>query len=336
MSAVIHDDPSLRSLLYLLADGEFHSGRELGDILGVSRTAIWKHLQKLEALGLSFSAIKGKGYRLDEDLDLLDAGQIQQTLSSEVSKLLSNLEISLLLDSTNSHVMRFGATRSSGYVCLAEQQTAGKGRRGRPWVSPFGRNIYLSVLWCFEDGVTALEGLSLAVGVAIAEAVEACGIGEVELKWPNDVLWHKRKLAGVLLEMTGDPAGSCQVTVGVGLNVAMPAASALGIGQPWVDVQSILRETGSSKLVTRNQLVVALLEKLLPLLKNFHEKKFAAYQSRWEALNAHAGQVVELHSANSLIRGTMLGVTATGALRLQTLSGEELFYGGEVSVREAP
>lgn len=333
MSNLLGEDPSLHAILKLLGDGEFHSGQELGDILGVSRTAVWKHLQKLEVLGINLSTIKGKGYRLDGGLDLLDAHDIQQALAPEAETLLSELDIKMVLDSTNTYVMQHGATRRNGYVCLAEQQTAGKGRRGRFWVSPFGKNIYLSLLWHFEGGAAALEGLSLAVGVATARALQHCGVDGVQLKWPNDVLWGRRKLAGVLLEMTGDPSGACQVVVGVGINVAMPGASAEAIDQPWIDVHSILTEVGDTHAVTRNQLAGALLTQLLPLMQTYTEKKFAAYRSSWQKLNAFAHSPIQLQTANSLIVGTMLGVDDSGALRLQTDNGEKLFYGGEVSMR---
>lgn len=328
------EDASLRLILGLLADGQYHSGQELGDRLGVSRTAVWKHLQKLESLGLRLSTIKGKGYCLDGGLDLLDAEAIRQRLSSAVQSLLTELDIHMVVDSTNNYAMNKAA--GSGYACLAEQQTSGKGRRGRVWVSPFGKNVYLSLLWQFEGGAAALEGLSLAVGVAIADALARCGLTGVQLKWPNDVLWCKQKLAGVLLEMTGDPSGVCQVVVGVGINASMPKNSASVIDQPWVDVKSILSALDSSAQdVTRNQLVAALLMELLPLLQTYTEKKFDAYRQSWQSLNAYADQRVELHTAKAVIAGTMLGVNEVGALKLQTDKGEELFYGGEVSLRVA-
>ena len=121
------------------------------------------------------------------------------------------------MDSTNAEPMRQAeAGGAPGLVCTAEQQTAGRGRRGRQWVSPFASNLYLSLVWEFSQGAAALEGLSLAVGVAVARALAACDVPAVQLKWPNDVLHDGAKLGGILLEMTGDAAGACQVVVGVG------------------------------------------------------------------------------------------------------------------------
>jgi BirA family biotin operon repressor/biotin-[acetyl-CoA-carboxylase] ligase len=334
MSTVVAEDPVLQSLLTLLADGESHSGQELGEALGMSRAAVWKQLQKLELLGLELQSVKGKGYRLEGGLELLSADVIKQQLSSEAEKLLKQLDVFFTIDSTNAEALR-NVHRGSGYACTAELQTAGRGRRGRGWVSPFAKNIYLSLGWTFNGGAPQLEGLSLAVGVVIADVLNAFGLDDVQLKWPNDVLWREQKLAGVLLEMTGDVAGVCHVVVGVGLNVAMPVNAATAIGQPWTDIQTMLHGTAASKSVGRNALISELLSQLLPLLRDYPAHRFAAYRSRWEALNAHAGKIVELQTANSIINGVLLGVNNAGALRLLTQNEEQVFYGGEVTVRAA-
>lgn len=334
MSAMIAEDPVLQTLLRLLADGEFHSGQELGEALGMSRAAVWKQLQKLPLLGLELQSIKGRGYRLEGGLELLSTDVIKQQLSLEAEKLLQQLDVFSTIDSTNAEALR-NVHGGSGYVCTAELQTAGRGRRGRGWVSPFAKNIYLSLGWTFNGGAPQLEGLSLAVGVVIADVLKAYGFDDVQLKWPNDVLWRERKLAGVLLEMTGDVAGVCHVVVGIGLNVAMPVNAATTIGQPWADLEAIRRDTGAPKAVGRNALISELLSQLLPLLRDYPAHRFAAYRSRWEALNAHAGKIVELHTPNSIISGVLLGVSDAGALRLLTQNEEKIFYGGEVTVRAA-
>lgn len=138
------------------------------------------------------------------------------------------------VDSTNEYLKRlaFGGARS-GTACLAEWQTCGRGRRGREWVSPFGANVYLSLLWRFSEGTAALGALSLAAAVAVKRALDELAAGGVELKWPNDVQWHGRKLAGILLELGGEADGPCYVVAGVGINVAMPESRAADIGQPW-------------------------------------------------------------------------------------------------------
>ena len=225
-------------LLPLLANGEFRSGQDLATALGVSRTAVWKQLNNLAELGLEIESVKGRGYRIPGGLDLLDAAAVQAGLQPQAAGLLAQLELLEATDSTNAEVMRqLTGGAGSGLVCSAEQQSAGRGRRGRQWVSPYGRNLYVSVAWEYQQGAAALEGLSLAVGVGVARALAACGLPPVQLKWPNDILYGGAKLGGILLEMTGDAAGACQVVVGVGLNVAMPAVAAHAIEQDWTDVQ---------------------------------------------------------------------------------------------------
>lgn len=332
MSKPTADYAALAPILILLADGEFHSGRELGEQLGVSRTAVWKHLQKLERFGLALESAKGRGYRLEGGLELLDRQTLLAHLHSSARASLSELEVLPLIDSTNTRAMLRAAQGQGGYVCLAELQSAGRGRRGRTWVSPFGKNIYLSITWSFDAGVAALEGLSLAVGVALARVLRELGIEGIALKWPNDILCHGRKLAGVLLEMTGDPAGVCQVVVGVGLNVAMPAASERQIDQPWVDVQTLLSEAGLPP-VARNYLAAALIDELLPLLQNYQSRGFSAYREDWLALDAFADSPVELRAADRAIYGVARGVSETGALCLEIEGQRQYFYGGEVSLR---
>lgn len=332
MSKPAADYAALAPILILLADGEFHSGRELGEQLGVSRTAVWKHLQKLEQFGLALESAKGRGYRLEGGLELLEQQTLLAHLQGPARAWLSELEVFPLIDSTNTRAMARAAQGQSGYVCLAELQSAGRGRRGRTWVSPFGKNIYLSITWSFDAGAAALEGLSLAVGVALARVLRDLGIEDITLKWPNDILCHGRKLAGVLLEMTGDPSGVCQVVVGVGLNVAMPSSSVNQIDQPWVDVQTLLSEAGLPP-VARNFLAAALIDKLLSLLQSYQEEGFSAYRADWMALDAFAGCPVELRAVDKAVYGLARGVGETGALCLEIDGHRQYFYGGEVSLR---
>lgn len=324
-----NDEHRLSRLLAVLADGEVHSGRELGELLGVSRAAVWKQLQKLETYGLALESVKGRGYRLPGGLELLEHNRVTAELTELSGELLGELALFAVTDSTNARTMARAAPGAGGYVCLAEQQTAGRGRRGRTWVSPFGRNLYLSVLWEFDTGAAALEGLSLATGVALVRALEACGVPDLQLKWPNDLLWQNRKLAGILLEMTGDPAGQCQVVIGIGVNGQMPGAAAAEIDQPWVD----LSEITDGRPPSRNRLAAAILNELLPLLDEYQRSGFAPWRENWQALDALASREVVLSSASRQIHGRVLGVTDTGALRLECDGGEEIFYGGELSLR---
>jgi BirA family biotin operon repressor/biotin-[acetyl-CoA-carboxylase] ligase len=320
---------SVELLLGQMSDGEFHSGEALGELLGVSRTAVWKHLQKLEGLGLQLESVKGKGYRIPGGIELLDADAIQSGLRPAASNFIKQLDVCQTVDSTNTRAMQKVVEGGGhGYVCLAEHQTAGRGRRGRQWVSPFGQSLYLSIVVEFKEGAAALEGLSLAVGVALVRALQEVGAEGVGLKWPNDVLWQGKKLAGVLLEMTGDPSGVCQVVVGLGVNMSLAEVAAESIDQPWVDVATIVPN------VSRNQFTVSLFNHLLPLLAGFSVVGFSQYRAEWESLHVYSGCQVELvFGAGESVSGTALGVTETGALRLEVAGAEQVYSGGEVSLR---
>ncbi len=234
------------------------------------------------------------------------------------------------MGSTNAEAMqRAEQGGAAGLVCTAEQQTAGRGRRGRQWVSPFASNLYLSLVWEFNQGAAALEGMSLAVGVAVARALATCGIPPVQLKWPNDVLFEGSKLGGILLEMTGDAAGACQVVVGVGLNVSMPQASAAAIDQAWTDIETI----AGGEHPGRNALLAAILNELLPLVAGFERQGFAHWRQDWQALDAYCGASVVLNTGGAQVAGVARGVDERGALQLETTTGVQSVYGGEISMR---
>lgn len=320
---------SVLGLLKVMADGQYHSGEALGELLGVSRTAVWKNLQKLEGLGLPLESIKGKGYRIPAGIELLDESFILASLNAAARSFLTELDVQPSVDSTSTKAMqRVQAGGAHGYVCFAEHQTQGRGRRGRTWVSPFGQSLYLSAVVEFSEGAAALEGLSLAVGVALVRAMRDVGVVDVGLKWPNDVLRNEKKVAGILLEMTGDPAGICHVVVGVGVNVALTGDLSAAIDQPWTDLVS------ANPDLSRNEFAAALLNHLLPLLQSFHRVGFSEYKDEWESMSLHSGRLVGLHTAGeTVVEGELLGVTQTGALRLQVNGSEQQFSGGEVSLR---
>jgi BirA family transcriptional regulator, biotin operon repressor / biotin---[acetyl-CoA-carboxylase] ligase len=322
-------------LLKLLASGEFCSGQVLADALGVSRTAVWKQLNKVsEELGLNIESVKGKGYRIPGGVDLLEGSAVKSAMSTEAATLMSALEVLTVIDSTNSEALRHAENGAgAGYVCTAEQQTAGRGRRGRQWVSPFASNLYISVLWQYEQGAAVLEGLSLAVGVAVSRALADCGVTDTQLKWPNDILHDGAKLGGILLEMTGDAAGSCQVVVGIGLNVAMQPESAAAIDQAWTDLSAL--QANSDDKTTRSELLARVLNHLLPLLASFEQTGFAPWQQSFVEMDALLDQPVVLDSGARKLAGVSRGVDDRGALQLETTTGVQSIYGGEVSLRAA-
>ncbi|WP_226649522.1 bifunctional biotin--[acetyl-CoA-carboxylase] ligase/biotin operon repressor BirA [Microbulbifer variabilis] len=315
-------------MLKILADGEVHSGEALGAALGVSRAAVWKQLQKLEQYGLVLESIKGQGYRLPGGLDLLSAEKIYSALGEESGALLRKLILFDEVDSTNTRLLSL-MEKGEGHAValLSERQSAGRGRRGRQWISPYGAGISLSIGWEFNGGVQCLEGLSLAVGVAIARALARFSVPDVRLKWPNDVWCHGRKLSGVLLELKGDLTDRCAVVIGIGLNSGLRSESAAAIDQPWADLQQV--KPG----ISRNQLVAAMLAELLPLLQNYTEQGFSAYREAWMQLDQFAGQKVTLQAGTQTWSGIAAGVSEKGALKLNIDGEEQHFHGGEISLR---
>ncbi len=317
------------NLLSLLSDGEFHSGDDLGAALGISRAAIWKQVQRIQTeKGIDIHSVKGKGYRLASPLELLSAEDIIGRLSVSTKPSITNVECLGTIGSTNDVAMRHAESGGEpGYVCVAEQQTAGRGRRGRTWVSPFGRNIYMSIVWDFYKGAAALEGLSLAVGVVVAEALERQGVSNVELKWPNDVLIGGAKLGGILLEMTGDPSGHCQVVIGIGINIEVPDKDAESIDQSWIDTRSLGVRIG------RNELVASVLEGLVGMLPSFSSIGFLCVKDRWSSLDAFKDRDVMVKMGREDVFGVATGVDDTGSLLLRVGDCTQVIKGGEVSLR---
>lgn len=318
------------ALLKLMADGEVHSGQELAELLGVSRTAVWKQLGKLEGIGLEVESLKGRGYRLAAPIQLLDTDLIGKYLGSDARRLISALDLHESVASTNSLALGLAQEGGAqGRVVVAEHQTGGRGRRGRTWVSPYASNLYMSLCWEFSGGAAALEGLSLAVGVAVVDALESLGAEGCRLKWPNDVLHSGQKLGGILLEMTGDVSGLCAVVVGIGINVQMPDTAARTIDQEWTDLHVVM----GGDTPDRNCTLAAILSTLLPTMDAFSRTGFPAFRERWIALDANTDKQVNLLLAENEISGVARGVNEQGALLLATPEGIQTFYGGEVSLR---
>ncbi|BAP41908.1 biotin-[acetyl-CoA-carboxylase] synthetase [Pseudomonas sp. StFLB209] len=312
------------TLLRLLADGAFHSGQVLGDELGISRSAVWKQLQQLQAeLGVELHKVRGRGYRLASALSLHDEQAIKNSGLPQGWSVIVHES----LDSTNAEAARLialGATMPT--VVVAERQTAGRGRRGRKWVSPFAENLYFSLLLRIEGGMRQIEGLSLMVGLAVVEVLREFGVKEAGLKWPNDVLSGRRKLAGILLELMGDPADVCHVVIGIGINVNMQACSE--VDQSWTSVRL---EAGA--LCDRNHLAARLAGRLQELLQRHQQEGFSVFQAEWERNHLWQGREVTLLSGADRTEGVVLGIDELGALRLDVGGIEKSFSGGELSLR---
>lgn len=317
-------------LLRLLADGRFRSGEDLAWRLGVTRSAVWKHLRTItHTLGIEIDSVRGKGYRLKHEMELLDLQRINVELGSETADKLDTIIIHDSIDSTNAWLMAQARSGIPGAtVCMAERQAAGRGRHGRQWISPFGTNIYLSLLWRYPLAPAELGGLSLACGVAVARVMTRIGVPRPELKWPNDVLWKRRKLAGLLLEVGGEATGPSYVVVGVGLNTRLPQHDAEQIEQPWVDLATIPGVQTDS----RNRIAALLIDELVEALDLYGSRGLQPFISDWSSFDRFKGETVELRIGPRQLRGDYLGITENGGICLQVNGEVRSYNAGEVSL----
>ncbi len=318
-------------LLRLLADGAWHSGEELAARLSVSRAAVWKRLQQLEELGVTAEALQGRGYRLATPVDLLDADDLRARLPREVGTRLRRLEVHESLDSTSDRLLAVDDLPPDRFdACLAEFQSAGRGRRGRRWVAPFASGLCLSVSWSYRDAPAALSALSLAAGVAVLRALGRLGISGLGLKWPNDIVRADRKLGGILIDLRGEAAGPAYVVVGVGINVQLPVAVREQLAQEGVDVLD-LAALGAAP--SRNALAAALIAELSAALGEYGARGLAAFSEEWQAADALAGRPVAVLQGGQTVEGRARGVDADGALLLDVEGVPRRVFSGEVSVR---
>lgn len=310
-------------LLRILSDGKFHSGVDIGRKLGLTRAAIWKRMQNLQArMGQRVESVPGKGYRLAQPMDLFDSNRMQEFVGAGC-----NLQLLESIDSTNEYAKRLVREGSAVRLVVAEEQTGGRGRRGRAWQSPYGCNLYLSLIWPITEGMRQLEGLSLAVGLAVLRTIEAAGVSNAGLKWPNDVLVGKQKIAGILLELMGDLADRSYVVIGVGININM-ADQVDVIDQPWTSVSQQL-----GGVVCRHEIFERLYMNLQNVLTAQLDSGFQALRAEWEARHLWQGRNVCLSSATSTISGEVVGINERGELGLETADGLQYFAGGELSLR---
>ena len=323
--------PDVAALLTVLAHGAPVSGARLAASLGVTRAAVWKQIEALRAAGLSVAARPGLGYALETPLELLDARAIRTTLASAQRKRLGLLETHWRIDSTSSECLRRANALPDRAVVLAEQQTAGRGRRGRVWLSPPALNLYLSIFNRFDGGFAGLSGLSLAAGVALARALEGCGVQGVQLKWPNDAVAGGAKLAGILVELGGEFLGPCFAVIGVGVNLHLPPALRARAGQSVTD----LAELCGGAPPARNRLAAALIGEMLDALDAFARDSFAVFVDDYARRDALRGKHLRLDDPRGAFDGVGAGVDARGALRVRTAQGVRTVDSADVSVRPA-
>ncbi len=320
------DTPRREQLVKLLADGSFHSGERLAAQLSITRAAVWKAIQALREMGVDIES-QHQGYRLPHAVDMYDAERIGTGLS------LHRIDVLFTVDSTNRYLTDHPATHAGQAVlCLAELQQSGRGRRGRQWLAPFGSGICMSLGWLFDSMPPTFSALSLAVGVALTRALRELGAHEVGLKWPNDVLWRGRKLAGVLIEMRGEPDGPAHVIIGIGVNVHLPESSRQTLAEQQAVVTD-LQEMLGEQCPGRNALVTAFAAHLLEVLQRFAREGFAPFIEEWQRYDALRDASVRVLQGERTLEGVARGVTNDGSLLVETRDGLQSFVSGEVSLR---
>lgn len=319
--------PHTLAALRLLENGEFHSGEDIGRALGISRESVSNALEGVEDHGLAVERIRGRGYRLVTPVQWLDAGKISTAMGSSAKRFA--LEIVDRTGSTNDDLLaRVAQGGPSGLVRVAELQTRGRGRRGRQWHTGLGGALTFSILWRFVQGAGFLSGLSLAVGLGLMRVVRRHGAREAMLKWPNDLLWRHRKLAGILIELSGEVMGPTAAVIGIGLNVRLAQFVVDEIDQPVVDLAGIGVE------IDRNALLGECLAELDSILARFSDRGFAPFAQEWNLAHAYHDKMVRLRMPdNSVQEGRVAGVAQDGALVLAVRSGTRKFYGGELTLR---
>ncbi|MBU2873982.1 biotin--[acetyl-CoA-carboxylase] ligase [Marinobacter salexigens] len=320
----------LKALIALLSDGQIHSGESLARQLGVSRTAIWKQIKRIGNEGFEVATIRGRGYQLVSRVDLLDSALIVGQLDPGVS---GRIDLRVLdeVDSTNAEVFRQISEGGNNRfpVVIADLQTAGRGRRGRSWRSPRGENLYLSMGLTFHGGFAVLDGLSLVLGVAVAEALETQGAKNIGLKWPNDIFLPAGKLGGILVELQGElQEGLVQVIAGIGINVHMSSAD--DVDQPWSSLTQAFPDISWS----RSQLAAAVIEAVSGAADVFSRDGFSGFRAAWQERDIYCDRMVQAQGGD--IKGVGCGIDATGNYLLRTPEGSVVpVRAGEISLRVA-
>ena len=309
------------TLISILADGEFHSGEQLGEQLGMSRAAINKHIQTLRDWGVDVFTVPGKGYSLPDPIQLLN----EELIKSQIET--GSVAVLPVIDSTNQYLLDRIESLQSGDACIAEYQQAGRGRRGRQWFSPFGANLYLSMFWRLEQGPAAAVGLSLVIGIVMAEVLRELGAENVRVKWPNDLYLNDRKLAGILVELTGKTGDAAQIVIGAGINLAMRNVATDVINQSWINLQ----EAGIN--IDRNALSIKIIKELRKALYLFEDEGLIPFLPRWELLDNFINRQVRLIIGDKEIHGISRGINEQGGLLLEQDGVIKPWVGGEISLR---
>lgn len=325
---------SAESLLQILADGQRHSGERIAEILGVTRASVWKRAKKLRAWGLNLQAEPGRGYRLAAPIELLNRDSLAEAIRHRAEFELERIDVFTEIASTNGYLIDNPPTKADALtVCLAEYQSAGRGRRGRHWRTPLGAGLCLSLGWRFAESPPQLTALPLAVGVGARRAIRQIAGIDLRLKWPNDLVVGERKLGGILVELAAEAQGQSHVVIGVGVNIAMPDEFLAAVCD-WPAGAIDLRLAQPDSSVGRHALCSMLICEIGKILENFTESGFARFADEWRQADHLQGRQVVVQRSNGQINGVAVGVDEDAAL-LVDVAGQGVLriVSGDVRVR---
>lgn len=324
--------PLVAKVFAALADGQFHSGEQLAETLGVSRAAVWKAVESLRELGATLHAVRHRGYRLRSGSDALDSKLIVGFVPPTDRARVRSVETAWTVDSTNSVLLARPNPPYGGCdVLLAEYQTAGRGRRGRAWLAPPGGSICQSLAWAFREVPQDLGALGLVIGVCALRALRELGLEDARLKWPNDIVIDHKKLGGILIELRAESAGPASVVIGIGLNVALGAKVLQAVGETGVSPIDLV--SAGLTHPSRNALAAGLVTQIVRGLLLFEKEGLKPFAEEWRSADALRGRQIDVHTMEGVARGVARGIDLHGALVVETPNGVRRFISGDVTVR---
>jgi len=325
---VITLHPTREALLHRLSTADDAlSGEALAESLGISRTAVWKHVHALQQDGLDIRAERGRGYRLHDDV--LVASRLSEALTG--LRIGSRCLVVPELGSTNSELMRLatgeGGVAPDGTVLLAERQTRGRGRLQREWLTSGGNSLAMSILLRPDLAPTEISQLPLLTAIAVQQALK--DLAPLAIKWPNDILCGGRKIAGILTEMRAEPGAVHAVVIGIGINVRPPAGG-------WPEALHAIAgdlSSASGLNLNRMEVAIAVLRRFDALYNEYIEHGFAAVREAWWQAHAACGKPVRVHNGSSYVEGIAEALDTDGALLLRSGTQLTRIISGDLEMR---
>jgi BirA family biotin operon repressor/biotin-[acetyl-CoA-carboxylase] ligase len=309
-----------RQILACLSHKGFVSGEAIAKKLSLTRAAINQHIDALKDYGVEIYSVKGKGYKLANAISLINESELVNNIDNRCFYFDET-------NSTNAFMLNHASELESGDICVAEYQSAGRGRRGRQWLSPYGHHMYASLFWRLNLDISNASGLSLVVGCSIVKTLQELGVEGLGVKWPNDIYLEHKKLAGILIELSHHSDRQTELVIGFGINMSMSVEQGELIDQPWSDLSAM------DNMPDKTMLVVKIHQQLKRDLVLFEQQGLDAFLQRWNDNDLFINREVTLLMAPNAVTGICRGIDKQGAILLENDQGTNAFVGGEISLR---